>query len=390
MTFHFQDNEGVLQEAPIAFFQQITGVQWTDDIIVSEHSLHSPFTISSTDRQLMELLLPKYREFKKSPPSLFIRLGAGPGRHSVHALKKIPKGSVVLEYKGEWTPLAKKSSPYRWGPIDALNYRNYGGLVEDGFPNVGAFHLYDVEGIPLRILFIALEDIEAEEILTINYGMNHSVKMSYHHEYRLDQMTSFFSDNSIEQIYNHIHALKVFSPLELVWDRTIELENLTTKIRYLYHTPGALFLLLNKKILQKSDVFQFFNEAEFRYFFINFPFNPNKREKEIIDALSLIQSYDFDLLPIENSCELLYSIRHRIFFSLFLPALANNEDFNSTYQEAITWNEAFGALEEQDFSLFKLPFAQAKKQEALIEACLAYAHGSSSLFASWLEEQRTL
>ena len=391
MTFYFQDQEGAVQMGSKQMFQEMTDSEWTDQVlypnnlenrICENNKVIAPHI---NDRQIMRLVLPFYRIFKKNPPKLFIKIGDAKGRHSVHALEKIEKGSVVVEYVGEWIYPPSRPSSYRFGPIDALFYRNYSGIVEDGFPNIAAFHLYDIDGIPLRVIFIALEEINVGEMLTINYGMNHFVKVYYHTEYNLEKMCVFFSNYPLRKIGDRIKDLRRKAPIDLGWKRTLELEALVAKLRYIFQTPAAMLLLLSKGILKAEEVFQYFDEAEFRYFLLSIPFTPNSREREIISYLEMLRQIFIPKRAVALvALDLVERLRSRIFFSVYLQSILNGGAMDKAYQEASVWNEAFDAIDQGDRLLLEFRLQQVEKSSALRQACLIYAQEQHSPLVCWL------
>ncbi|MCB1148859.1 MAG: hypothetical protein KDK48_01730, partial [Chlamydiia bacterium] len=361
---------------PSEFFA-LTGAAWTETLLCEGAEL-TYYPAPPAELELMRFLLPLYRAYLKRPPKLSIRLGSGPGRHAVQALEAIPKGAVIVEYLGEWAPEAVSS--YRWGPIDGARLRNYGGMVEDGFPNCAAFHLYGVGGAPLRILFVALEEIAAGEMIAIHYGMNHSVKVHYHTEYRLEALTRYFQENSLDSIVRKIKEIRGRSPLALGWKRSLELEALTAKIRYLYQTPGALMHLLLQKTLSAEQVFHYYDLADFRYFFLAFPFSPNYRQKEVESYLTLMRAFPFDSFEAQEISEVLGVVRQRIFFSRFLKGLIEGASLQELKSEVLLWNESFDAVFRGDRSILEFTL----HSEPLILACQLYAKEIRSSLLPWL------
>jgi hypothetical protein len=385
MCFYFENAEAI-QLGSKEQFEQITGAQWIDEIRISPFADQGNYTLRSTsDFQLMQLALPFYHFYKKNPPKLCIRLGLSKGGNSLISLESIGRGSVVAEYLGEWLPNSNVKSSYRWGPIDALYYRNCSSIVEDGFPNLGAFHLYGVGGIPLRIVFVALEEIKVGEMLTIHYGMNHSVKTSYHIEYNLEKMNDYFSKNPLDKIVKRIRDLRVKSPKELGWKRTIELEGLVAKLRYLYQTPGALATLLFEGIIKAKDAFTYYQSAEFKYFLAGFSMEPNSKEREIVSYIDALKNVLFvnqktDLLAVS----LLDEVRHRVFFLAYLPLIVAGKSFEVAHQEAYIWNETFDAIEQGMKETVEFNLEKVFRKKELIKVSITYAAELNSPLISWL------
>jgi hypothetical protein len=346
-TLLYRTLDGSLGNCP-KYFHKITGAEWIDEMQLSPISYTQDYTPSENDWELMRYLRPMYKAYLKNMPPLFIQEGVSAGRHSLHALEPIRKGTVVTEYLGEWNPASTAPSSYRWGPIDGLYYRNFGGMVDDGFPNLGAFHLYNIEGLPLRILFVALEDIAAGEMLTINYGMKHSVKTLYHAEYASVRMHQFFAANKIEKCIHRIQELLPRKRSELGWARCVELEGLTTKLQYLYNTPSALINLLQQRILPSADVFACYNRAEYRYYILGVPLSPDPRQAEVISYVEMLQVYlkedasrEQELMQIDW----VPNVRVKLFFNYFIKKRSFKNDLEELKQETLSQDSALNSIE---------------------------------------------
>jgi hypothetical protein len=341
-TLLYRTINGSLGNCP-KHFHKITGAEWIDEMRISPALYAQDYTPSENDWELMRYLRPMYKAYLKNMPPLFIQEGVSVGRHSLHALEPIKKGTVITEYLGEWDPTSTTPSSYRWGPIDGLHYRNFGGMADDGFPNMGAFHLYNMNDIPLRIIFVALEDIAAGEMLTINYGMKHSVKILYHDEYASARMHKFFATNSIEKCILRIQELLPRKRSELGWARCIELEGLTAKLQYLYNTPSAIINLLQHRILSTADIFTCYNRAEYRYYILGVPLNPDPRQAEVISSIEMLQVYlkedgrEQELMQLDW----VQDVRVKLFFDFFIKKRSSEDDLERLKQETLLQNAAF-------------------------------------------------
>ncbi len=289
--FHYLNEMGIIQGSPEEF-KILTGASWINDMKFDGNANIPSIYPSADEMELMRFIEPLYEEYLKIPPRLYIRKGGAIDLNTLHALDEIKRGAIVTEYLGEWQPISKTPSHYRWGPIDGLQYRNFGGMIDDGFPNLGAFYLYGVHGVPLRVVFIALEAIAAHDVLCVNYGMSHSVKLYHHHlEYRLNQMTRFFSDHSLDMISTKIkeHIPKKRSVLE--WHQWLDFEGLVAKLQYFYHTPSAVNHLLQNSTLDAKSVFDYFERIDNRLYLLGFHNGANKWEKEILAQMRVIQKH---------------------------------------------------------------------------------------------------
>ncbi|MCB1112950.1 MAG: hypothetical protein H7A37_05015 [Chlamydiales bacterium] len=385
MVFYLQDIHGTRVNSKEKF-KEITGADWVAEMkLPTECILSKMHPSNNAERDLAHLLIPVYNAYHKAPSKVYIREGVCKGRHSVHALETIPKGTIVTEYLGEWSPSNIGPSSYRWGPIDGLYFRNYGGMVEDGFPNTGAFYLYNINGVPLRVLFVALEDIHANHIVTVHYGMNHSVKVFYHDEYRLEEMSQFFHANPLEKIVKRIKQLRIKSPKELGLKNSLELESLTVKLRYLFQTPSALLHLILKGVIRSEEAFQHYRQADFLYFLLGFPFTPNARQREIIRHLKLIDTFFANgCFLLEREKELFISVRQRIFYSVFMEGVNMGGNREKLITEAFLWNAVYDAIQQENKILAEFKIEQSTQKEALIHSCLGYAKEINSSLVPWL------
>lgn len=268
----------------------LTGAQWTDELILPKESASlQPIEPVQSEVELQSLLLPLYQNYLSSPPRLQIRKSAT--GYSLYAGEPLKKGTVVTEYLGEWSP-SSKGSPYRFGPIDALNFRNYAAFAEDGFPNLEAFYLYGLDKAPLRILFVALEDIAPGELLTINYGLNHSIKTIERVEYGLEAMRAFFTQNPLEELVKKIRWAMPQNRIKLGWEETLAFENRVAKLQYLFHTPSAfsqLFSAGRDGLATPKPFFTFFNKLDNRYQLLSYKMTPTPRQREVEERFAALQ-----------------------------------------------------------------------------------------------------
>lgn len=278
---------GNLQESlfceSVESFHKKTGAHWIHEMKVVDPNL--TFFPSEDDRDWHEFLLERYERYLNAPPELYME----PSRtgHTLHTKELIQKGSIVVEYLGEWNPPHR--SPYRFGPIDALYYRNWGAMIDDSFPNLAPCYLYGVGGLPLRIVFLALEDIEAGSVLTFNYGMRHGVKLSLHEELRMEPLISFLETHSFKELTEEWKGLRKRNRSELK-ELNVDFENLTAKIQYLFQTPTTLARVLDQGLLDIRELKEFYQKPDHRFYFLGFLMDPHPREKEIKHMLEILFS----------------------------------------------------------------------------------------------------
>lgn len=386
MTFYLLD-EGGLREGGPDLFYELTGAHFVDAMVFpSDESILYSKEAASGDGYLQRVIEPLYRSFCKKGSKLYLKRGEAIGRHTVHAKESITRGEVVCEYLGKWEPEATQPSSYRWGPIDGRHYRNMGGMIDDGFPNIGAFHLYNVGGVPLRVVFVALDEIPVGEMVTVHYGMNHSVKIFHHQEHQKEKLLLFFKAFSLRGTIKRIKQLQAQDVRSLGFRRLLELESLTAKLRYLYQTPSTLAELLLLGVLDPNEVFALLKEAEVRYFLLRFSLNPRGREGELISALRALEAYfSRDVRDDQGALELIGKVRSRIFFFHFLEWLAKGELRSEALKEASLLDEAHDFLVRGERDELELKLMQTAKRQEFLLYLLQAAKELNSPFVAWLQ-----
>jgi hypothetical protein len=269
-------------------FELITSSKWITEMVVPEGTPLIPSNPPLEERALMPFLLPIYRKYLQDGGPLLALKRMDNGGASVIADQDIPRGAIVTEYLGLYAPQSTDRSKYRFGPIDGLKYRNYGAMVDDGFPNLCAFYLYNIDNLPIRIVFIAVEEIAKGDLLSLNYGMSHSVKMGERREDRLQQMITFFNENPFKDVVSKLTFLHKKRVRGIEWNEHLEYENLVTKIQYLFHTPQALAELLTREVIQVQDARDFYLKGSNRYELLAVPQVPNARQKGVIDTITTL------------------------------------------------------------------------------------------------------
>lgn len=262
-------------------FQALTGAVWIDEMYIPEGAEFPPYSCNEPEKRMSDFLIPLYRAFLKRPPALSIRIAKS---NALYAKERIEKGQIVMEYLGAWEPDSKYDSRYRLGPVNAKYYRHFAAFAEDGFPNCAPFYIFQERGLPVRVIFLALDAIEKGEIILYNYGIKHSVKLGEHEEYREEQMVRFFSEHPLKNCFDLL-----FQPGDNTWEQRFQFENALAKVRYLYHTPSALLFMLLEGHLHPEEVFGYWEQ--YRSSLLSIPLKPNRREKEAIDCIELIRKY---------------------------------------------------------------------------------------------------
>lgn len=248
--------------------------------IITENRGQAPLCSPSMgELHVSNWLLPLYSDFCLKPPKLLLK---NKGEElTILTGEPIKKGQVVTEYLGEYS---SQPSPYRFGPLDGLHYRSLAAMVDDGFPNLGAFYLYH-NG--LKILFVSIEDIKEGETLLISYGLNHSVKMlENREEFRLQEMFAYFKEHSLSSLVSYLKPLSQ-TAVQLMEEHTyFEFEAHLNRLQYPFHTPKALSLLLEEGIFDKHEVKTFFNKLDHKLYLLGFPILMNSKQQLVHDQVS--------------------------------------------------------------------------------------------------------
>lgn len=354
-------------------FNQLTKANWLDAMKVDD-PIQESFEPSAIDLEMQDDLKPLYLHYIKNPRPLSLHPQIG-NAWSLHSFQPIKKGQIVTEYLGEWHPQSIRGSSYRFGPIDALNYRNCAAFAEDGFPNMGAFYLYDTHDIPLRVLFIALEDIEAGETLLINYGLNHLVKINHHTEYHLNQMLSYFTNNPLESHLEKLKSLTQKSRRDLNWHQIVDLENLIAKSQYVFQTPSAAFHLLLNQVISSEKFFNLFDKIDHRFYLLGYSFEYKPKQDEILRQFQVIRKY----FERQSRCDdlirqLLSRYRIRLIFHIFLKLFLENHPVEQCLIEVEHAEQVFNAICSNNKDQLNHHYLQSEHKNILLKQAHLFAN----------------
>lgn len=121
-------------------------------------------------------------------------------------------------------------------------------MVNDGFPNVFPFLIYNVDGLPHRCVFLSTENVKAGEQLCWNYLTDRVKYFSPYVELRPRATRDFMrnKDSAYLQQYlksvNHPHAFALEEAIEI------------NRFTYILSTPAVLFNLFYDGTLSQSFV----------------------------------------------------------------------------------------------------------------------------------------
>lgn len=228
---------------------------------------------------LHDFFLERYEAYKQNPPILSVRFVTNKDDGTpinpdikicgTFAEHPIPKGSIIAEYTGELTDRPKGDSTYLWSDepaVDAISYRSAAAMVNDAFPNAAVVNLTKnkkltkgLDGLPIRKMLIALEDINAGDQITLNYGSADPIKYSRHVELRPKTLIKFIQDNSWESL---IASFKKFNQNDLSLEEKLDIFSKGRQFAYISDTPYILRILLEGNIIKQSDIERFESAAE--------------------------------------------------------------------------------------------------------------------------------
>ncbi len=114
-------------------------------------------------------------------PPLALKRFEGQG-FGVIACAPVAAGTILGEYTGEFLSLPDPKDPEYtiMNRIDGRRYRNLLSMINDGPPNAGISMVYNHEGLPLRVLLVAIKTILPETPVAFCYGAFHSIKTRWY------------------------------------------------------------------------------------------------------------------------------------------------------------------------------------------------------------------
>lgn len=251
-------------------------VQAVDEIVATPKALidlwkATPENINQEDAALLSNFWnDRYQEFKKNPPKLSVvpistndageLLPLGQEFCGLIANGPIKKGQIIGEYTGEVITNSEtklRSETYLWSnppPIDADQFRSPLSMANDGFPNVMIVpHEYDkqlnpgIDGLVVRKLAFAIDDIAAGEQITIDYGPMYELKWGTKHiEFKPQALRRFLQQNSWEKIFKSI-----FYPSD---QEKVDIMGTSAKMDYLFQTPSSFEWAAKNGLVAKKDL----------------------------------------------------------------------------------------------------------------------------------------
>ncbi len=184
--------------------------------------------------------------FRQKMPRCYLKEIPSCG-YGVFAMEKIVAGRFIGEYQGKLKSREDRN-PYIMGDITSLSHRNVIPLINDGFHNVFHLCIPNIDGLPIRYMFLAIDDIDAKEQLCFNYGGAHSVKIGPYSEVRPKETRDFV----LKEIGNISEFRELLSG-RVSLSRVTQMARLE-KFRYILNTPSILFSMGVEEILLPNQV----------------------------------------------------------------------------------------------------------------------------------------
>lgn len=139
--------------------------------------------------------------------------------------------------------------------INSLKYRNGMAQINDGFNNVILLVLHDVEGLPKRRIFVAVEPIRKGDQFCWNYGM-HSLKHLPYTELRAKEARDFIKRERIDDLMRAFLASASSHGVHSFEDCVK-----ADRFRYILQTSATLFYMTFEGVIDGAKVQQLLDIA---------------------------------------------------------------------------------------------------------------------------------
>lgn len=217
---------------------------------------------------LHQYTLENYIKFKEAPPRLSIKTVTHDDNGKaveidmcgLYAVDFIPQGAIIAEYTGEIlsTHPGNIHSKYLWDEypiINANEYRSAASMANDDFPNANIEHFAEdegcakgLDGMPIRKLMIALQDIQPNEQIIIDYGPRDKSRNSgipLRPKALIEFLQSGWKDK--------IKAINQFDKPASIAEK-LEASRVFYQWGYLLSSPRYLDFIVHMKYFKKSDI----------------------------------------------------------------------------------------------------------------------------------------
>lgn len=206
--------DGEKKPLEVEEFKHLTEATYIQEMYVPPQLLYKEWLkLPQKEPSFINEIAPtEYSRHESFPYSLYIapsidpitkkNLGLG-----LYANEKIKKGTLICEYLGEKIEDSSKEEnvDYLYEDIQALKYRNFGGMANDSFPNAVVSSIYSIKGVKRRFCLVSLKDIEVDSPIFIDYGKS-SLKNRAHRELNINDIYSFLKTRNITHILKNIEG----------------------------------------------------------------------------------------------------------------------------------------------------------------------------------------
>lgn len=125
-------------------------------------------------------------------------------------------------------------------------------MVNDGFPNLAFLTLNNEGGLSKRCIVMAIEDIQAEDIVCVDYGLQHSIKMLGYRELRPNAVRAWARGLTDHAMVTRacVRILKAVRERDV--NMSLEELAFVLQLSYVAHTPSVLCALRWEDLLEEK------------------------------------------------------------------------------------------------------------------------------------------
>jgi len=239
----YRDETGVIRPLTQSQFVEMTGgAQFYDGLIGSPNAIYRNWYRNEMhDEVVIAWMGKRFADYCRNKPRLFL-LQEGPAGLGVSTERKIKRGSLAAFCGSELTRPDEESSmtdPYSNVVATGKRFRNYGPIVNDGFPNVQELPLV-VDGVEFSGL-VALRDIMPHQKILHSYDYSHPIKWGPRVELDVPEILHAFpTPPSPAQVWK---GLKKMDADARDPDLQFDYQCKKAGLLYLLHTPSILLSL---------------------------------------------------------------------------------------------------------------------------------------------------
>lgn len=218
------------------------------------------------DPRLQHGLKDSYLDYLKRPVALSVNVDPIIS-HGLVASETIPLGTCLGEYTGEvlesestiinfYDAVRKGKSdlPYLFNDVDAKRVGSLMRFVNDGFPNCLAFHLENL-GVPVRILFVAPENLEPGPLLWDYRPGEVGLKWGTYAIQGRERMHDFYRHRTPTEVSRELCKIaeEVSRGDEPYYLGNCRFQGMNVKLLYPLTTPMALIDLTCTRIVEPKE-----------------------------------------------------------------------------------------------------------------------------------------